>query len=101
MSDTTLRKMGDTVARHRMEEAAELFDMGARLLKDVRTLVAPTNGLDSAIEQRYAEAMTLADTTRRNLKEYLRPKIDAVQTVDADHAKAVVAAKQAEGEAQP
>jgi hypothetical protein len=94
--DVTLHRIEEALIRHRLEEAAMLTDMAAKVLNAITTLAGPKNGLASAVEQRQSDAMTLAQTIRRNARDYLKPSVEIAERVDPEHAAKVVAAKEAE-----
>ena len=93
MSDLTLHKIEEAIIRHRMDEAAMLSEMTAKVLRAINIIAGPGNGLGHAVEQRANDAMTLGQTIRRNAAEYLRPQVDVKQTVDPELAAKVKAAK--------
>jgi hypothetical protein len=94
MSDLTLHKIEEAIIRHRMDEAAMLAEMTAKVLRAINSIAGPGNGLGHAVDQRANDAMTLGQTIRRNAAEYLRPDVDVKQVVDRAHAAKVKAARE-------
>ena len=95
MSDMTLKKIEDTITRNRMDEAAMLAEMSAKVLRSINSTAGPGNGLGHAVDQRANDAVTLSQTIRRNVIEYLRPDVDVKQKIDPELAAKVKAAKEA------
>lgn len=69
------------IVRHRLEEAAMLAELLARVLADVTAIAGAENGVATATRARLTDANTLASMLDEHRRDFVRPQGVDVQIV--------------------
>lgn len=80
---TTLARLTEILARHRLEEAQQLCEVAHRILMEIPEVAGRANGFTTSAESRAREAMTLAQSIGQDIREHFRPQVSVTQVVDA------------------